>query len=36
MSKDVVHYLLFHQNKLDRTIIDDVSIGFLLNKNINL
>lgn len=32
MSKDVVEYLLYYKNKLDRTIIDDVSIGFLLNK----
>jgi GR25 family glycosyltransferase involved in LPS biosynthesis len=36
MSKDVVEYLLSYQNELDRTVIDDVSIGFLLNKKYKL
>jgi hypothetical protein len=31
MSRDVVEYLIKHQDKLDRTLIDDVSIGFLLS-----
>ena len=33
MTKDVVKYLLDHIYELDRTIIDDVSIGFLLSKH---
>jgi GR25 family glycosyltransferase involved in LPS biosynthesis len=33
MSKDVVKYLVDHKYELDRTIIDDVSIGFLLSKH---
>jgi hypothetical protein len=32
LSKDVCDYLLYHQKELDRTVIDDVSIGFLLSK----
>ena len=31
MSKDVAEYLVEYRRKLDRTIIDDVSIGFLLS-----
>ena len=31
MSKDVAEYLVEHQHQLDRTLIDDVSIGVLLS-----
>jgi len=33
MSKDVVKYLVDHKYELDRTLIDDISIGFLLSKH---
>jgi len=32
MSRDVVNYLLENKSQIDRTIIDDVSIGFTLQK----
>jgi hypothetical protein len=35
MSRDVAEYLIKHQDKLDRTLIDDVSIGFLLSTQFN-
>jgi GR25 family glycosyltransferase involved in LPS biosynthesis len=36
MSKDVAEYLIKHQDKLDRTLIDDVSIGFLLSTQFKI
>ena len=31
MSRDIAEYLIKHQDKLDRTIIDYASIGLLLS-----
>ena len=35
LSKNVCDYLLYNKNNLDRSIIDDVSIGILLSKKFN-